>query len=68
LAALAGAYLLYLLAVSAAIAWRDGAASLPRLPIVIGAYHLGYGLGTWQGVADLLRGRAPAPAQLELTR
>jgi hypothetical protein len=68
LVALVVAYLLYVLAVSAAIAGSGGAALLPRLPFVIGAYHLGYGLGTWQGVADLLRGRAPAPAQLELTR
>jgi glycosyltransferase involved in cell wall biosynthesis len=68
LAALLGAYALYLVAVSLTIAAREGAAIALRLPPVIAAYHLGYGIGSWQGAADLLRGRAPARSQLELTR
>jgi succinoglycan biosynthesis protein ExoA len=45
-------------------AWR----LLPRLPIVIAAFHLGYGLGTLAGWRDvLLRGR-PSPAFAGLTR
>jgi glycosyltransferase involved in cell wall biosynthesis len=58
LAAVLIAYGVYLIGASCAAArqaaqWR----LLPRLPVVIAAYHLGYGLGTWQGLFDLLRGR-----------
>lgn len=41
---------------------------LTRLPAVIAAYHLGYGLGTWRGLWDLLRGRRGDPAFARLTR
>jgi hypothetical protein len=41
---------------------------LPRLPLVIAAYHIGYGLGTWQGLFDLLRGRRGGERFARLTR
>lgn len=68
LAALLGAYGLYLLAVSLAIAASTGFGVAWRLPVVIAAYQLGYGLGTWHGVLDLARGRAPSQAVVGLTR
>lgn len=68
LAGLAGAYALYLFGVSLAIAAGAGWRLVWRLPLVIAAYHLGYGLGTWQGVIDLARGRAPSSAAMGLTR
>lgn len=46
----------------------EGAALLPHLPGIIGAYHWGYGLGSLQGWWDaLVRGR-PDPAFGQLTR
>lgn len=69
LAGLLGVYALYLVAVSLVITTGAGYASLAwRLPAVIGAYQLGYGLGTWHGVLDLARGRAPSQAVVGLTR
>lgn len=41
---------------------------LPRLPRVIAAYHVGYGLGTWEGLWDLLWRRRPGTSQTRLTR
>lgn len=69
LGALLGAYAAYVLAasVAAAPAAGSGGAAL-RLPLAIAAYHLGYGLGTWQGLWALAMRRAPAAAQQELTR
>ena len=43
-------------------------ALLPRLPAVIAAYHLGYGLGTWRGLWDLARGRRESGASAKITR
>lgn len=68
LAALLGAYALYLAGVSLRAAASAGWGLLGRLPAVVAAYHLGYGLGTWQGTLDLLRRRAPAPTAIGLTR
>ena len=45
-------------------AWR----LFPRLPAVVAAYHVGYGLGTWQGLWALARGRQASAAQPRLTR
>ncbi len=55
-AVLAGTYALAVAAASTAIAARAGWALWPRLPAVIAAYHLGYGLGSLVGWADVLRG------------
>jgi hypothetical protein len=41
---------------------------LPRLPAVIAAYHLGYGLGSWRGLWDMLWRRSPGEASRGLTR
>ena len=52
-------YLSCSLMVSAGIASREGWELFPLLPIVIGAYHFGYGWGFLRGVKDfvLLRRR-----------
>ncbi len=69
LAAVAGAYALYLLGASAAAAPRAGdAAAVARLPAVIAIYQLAYGLGSWQGLWAVATGRAPAAKQQALTR
>jgi hypothetical protein len=39
-----------------------------RLPPVIASFHLGYGLGTWQGLLAIACGRKPSLAVTELTR
>ncbi|MFN9476777.1 glycosyltransferase family 2 protein [Acidovorax sp.] len=41
---------------------------LVRLPVVIAAYHLAYGLGTWRGLWDVLRARAPDSQFARITR
>jgi glycosyltransferase involved in cell wall biosynthesis len=41
---------------------------LPCLPVVIAAWHVGYGLGTWLGLFDLLRGRPGGERFTRLTR
>ena len=41
---------------------------LARLPAVIAAYHLGYGLGSWRGLWDVWRGRGGSAAFARLTR
>ena len=41
---------------------------LARLPAVVAAYHVGYGVGTWQGLGALVRGAGPARNAVELTR
>jgi succinoglycan biosynthesis protein ExoA len=68
LAVLLGAYGLYLAVVSLAVASSAGWSLLWRLPLVIAAYHLGYGLGTWQGLLAIGFGRAASPALTGLTR
>jgi len=69
LAGLLIAYGVYLIGASCAAARQAGPWSLlSRLPAVIAAYHLGYGLGTWQGLFDLLRGRRGGERFTRLTR
>jgi succinoglycan biosynthesis protein ExoA len=67
LVALLGAYGLYLAFVSVTVAGARWSL-LWRLPLAIAAYHVGYGLGTWQGFAAIGFGRAPSPALTGLTR
>ena len=63
------AYGAYLAVASLAAAREAGQmALLPRLPAVIAAYHLGYGIGTWQGLWDLARRGAPSGGHAALTR
>jgi len=69
LAALLIAYGVYLAGASCAAARQARQwASLPRLPAVIAVWHLGYGLGTWLGLLDLLRGRRGGAWFARLTR
>jgi len=69
LAELLAAYAVYLATASALAARQARAWSLwPRLPCVIAAWHLGYGLGGWRGLWDTLRGRAAGGAFTRLTR
>jgi succinoglycan biosynthesis protein ExoA len=56
------------LAVSVVIARQQGRELLRHLPDVIGAYHLGYGLGSLRGWWDALVRRHPDPAFGRLTR
>lgn len=41
---------------------------LARLPVVIAAYHVAYGLGTWRGLWDVLRARTPSARFARITR
>lgn len=68
LLALLGAYALYVAAATLAIARSAGLSLLPRLPLVIAAYHFGYGLGSLRGWVDVLVRGAPSPAFGVLTR
>ncbi|MDR0479665.1 MAG: glycosyltransferase family 2 protein [Burkholderiaceae bacterium] len=69
LAALLIVYGIYLAGASYAAARQAGNWKLlARLPAVIAAYHAGYGLGTWQGICDLLRGRRGGQRFTRLTR
>jgi succinoglycan biosynthesis protein ExoA len=68
LAALLGTYALYVAAASLTAASESGWNVLWRLPFVIAAYHLGYGLGTWEGLFAIGIGGASPPALSELTR
>lgn len=43
-------------------------ALLVRLPMVIAAYHLGYGVGSWRGLLDVARGRRASGAFAKITR
>jgi len=56
------------LTAAVAVERRPGAAALLRVPAVIAAYHLGYGLGSLWGWFDVLRGRAGAARFSQLTR
>lgn len=69
LAVLLGAYGIYLGAVSVQAATASGhLAALPWLPAVIAAYHVAYGLGTWRGLWDVMRGQAPSARFARITR
>lgn len=72
LAGLLAAYGAYLAVVAVSVAQAVPAGSragvLARLPAVVAAYHVGYGLGTWQGLGALLSGAGPARNAVELTR
>lgn len=75
---LSGAYGAYL-AFASVMAWRaarDGGPQsmdkpmrwLTRLPAVIAAYHVGYGLGSWRGLLDLALGRRVSARSAKITR
>ncbi|RZT95231.1 glycosyltransferase family 2 protein [Rivibacter subsaxonicus] len=68
LASLLLAYGAYAAVASVLAARRGGSRLLPRLPLVIAAFHLGYGIGSWQGLWDLAWRGAPSPAFARLTR
>jgi succinoglycan biosynthesis protein ExoA len=69
LAALAAAYGTYLaLACTAAAKAAGDWALLPHLPATIAAFHVGYGLGTWRGLWDILRSRDPSADFARITR
>jgi succinoglycan biosynthesis protein ExoA len=69
LAALLATYIAYVAAASAHAAVVSGhRAALPWLPMVIAAYHVAYGLGTWRGLWDVLRGRVPSAQFARITR
>ena len=62
-------YIVEILAVSVATAWRGGGTLWPVLPVVFACYHLGYGYGFLRGLWDLVLWRhPPARAMLSLTR
>jgi glycosyltransferase involved in cell wall biosynthesis len=65
LALLLLAYALYLAVVAMAVGADRGAW---RLLPVIASFHLGYGLGTWQGLFAIAAGRRPSLTVTELTR
>ncbi len=67
-AALVALYGGFVLTVSVLIAADAGWSLLPLLPLVIGAYHVGYGLGSIRGAFDVLSKGAPDPAFGRLTR
>ena len=63
-----GAYLLAASVLAARAAPQRGVGLLARLPAVIAAYHLGYGLGSWRGLWDVWRGRGGHSDYARLTR
>ncbi|MCW7541786.1 glycosyltransferase family 2 protein [Aquabacterium sp. A7-Y] len=66
---LAGLYGVAALGASVAIAARSGWSLVWRLPAVIAAYHVGYGVGSLWGWADVLRGADQGRARFSrLTR
>lgn len=69
LVTLAAAYTVYITAatVSAARA-ADNWRLVGRLPAVIAAFHVGYGMGTWRGLWDAARGQAPSATFAKITR
>ena len=66
--ALGNLYTVYVLMASVAIMRNGDWALLPRLPFVIAATHVGYGLGTLRGWYDALTRGTPSPAFGALTR
>jgi succinoglycan biosynthesis protein ExoA len=68
-ASLFGLYVLATLGASVSIAAGASWSLLPRLPLVIAAYHFGYGIGSLIGWWDVLRGVSVGRARLgSLTR
>ena len=69
LGVLIAAYAAYLVlaCVRAARQANEGGLLL-RLPAVIAAYHVGYGLGGWRGLWDVLRGRRVSAGSAKITR
>ena len=62
-------YVAYLLLAATLAARQAGnARAWWRLPAVIAAYHLGYGLGNWAGLWAMLRGRSPGAHARQMTR
>ena len=69
MAALLAAYGSYVGAASVLAAHAAGQwHTLARLPVVIAAYHVAYGLGTWRGLWDIARSRRPSQAFAKITR
>src|SRR5690606_35110385 len=69
LATLLAAYAGYVNAASVLAARASGQwHTLLRLPAVIAAYHVGYGLGTWRGLWDVARRHAPSAQFARITR
>ncbi len=68
LSAVVASYLGFVLGVSLAIAKQDGWDLLPLLPLVIAAYHVGYGIGSIRGAYDVFTRGTPDPAFGRLTR
>ena len=69
LALLLASYAAYVAGASLAAARQAGDwGTLVRLPLVIAAYHLGYGVGTWRGLFDLLLRRNAGQQWSRLTR
>jgi GT2 family glycosyltransferase len=68
---LLASYALYLIAAAAGIARglpKPRACVVGELPAVIATMQLGYGLGVWQGLFDLLRGRRAGAQRMGLSR
>ena len=66
---LLASYALYLAGAALAAARQAGDwRLLARLPAVIAAYHLGYGVGTWRGLLDILLRRRAGQQWSRLTR
>lgn len=66
-----GSYALYLIAATVSIARALPPPRGPvagRLPAVIATMQLGYGLGVWQGLVDLLLGRRAGVQRMGLSR
>lgn len=69
LAALVALYAGYVALASVSAARSAGRWQLlARLPVVIAAYHVAYGLGTWRGLWDVLRARTPSARFARITR
>ena len=69
LAALVALYAAYVALASVSAARSAGRWQLlARLPVVIAAYHVAYGLGTWRGLWDVLRARTPSARFARITR
>ena len=69
LALLLASYAAYVAGASLAAARQAGDwGTLVRLPLVIAAYHLGYGAGTWRGLLDVLLRRRAGERLSRLTR
>jgi succinoglycan biosynthesis protein ExoA len=64
-----GAYGVFNLAASVVAAAQGGITLLPMLPVVIAAYHFGYGYGFWRGIWDfIICGKDARPSFACLTR